>query len=388
MAKQATVLHPKGGGNDDIDIESIFNALATTIVVIDADDVIVHVNAAGEQFLQGSANFLKGRQLKELMPYDNPLFSLITQVRRDGLAVSEYGVTLESPRIGRNLVNLQVAPLLDIPGVVALTLQQRSIADKIDRQLTHRGAARSVTAMAAMLAHEVKNPLSGIRGAAQLLEQNATPDDRGLTTLIREEADRICDLVDRMDVFSDLSPLKRDAVNIHQVLDRVMQLAKNGFGKHLRYITNFDPSLPPVLGHRDQLVQVFLNLIKNAAEAAPHKGGEITLETSYQQGVRFAVPGTGALIHLPLLVSIKDNGDGIPDDIMHCLFDPFVTTKPQGSGLGLALVAKIIGDHGGVIECDSMAKRTEFRIMLPMADKSATTEADKSATTEAEGKAQ
>jgi len=121
---------------------------------------------------------------------------------------------------------------------------------------------------------------------------------------------------------------------------------------------------------------VFLNLIKNAAEAAPHKGGEITLETSYQQGVRFAVPGTGALIHLPLRVSIKDNGDGIPDDIMHCLFDPFVTTKPQGSGLGLALVAKIIGDHGGVIECDSMAKRTEFRIMLPMADKSATTEAE------------
>lgn len=384
MAKPALAARPKASDIDDIDIESIFNAMATTIVVVDADDAIAHVNSAGEQFLQGGADYLKGRPLKEMLPFDSPLFSLIRQVRKEGLAVSEYGVTLESPHIGRHLVNIQAAPLLDVPNAVALTMQQWSIADKIDRQLTHRGAARSVTAMAAMLAHEVKNPLSGIRGAAQLLEQDATPDDRGLTTLIREEADRICDLVDRMDVFSDSGPLQREAVNIHQVLDRVMQLAKNGFGRHLRYTTNFDPSLPSVLGHRDQLVQVFLNLIKNAAEAAPSVGGEITLETAYQQGVRFTVPGTGSRIHLPLRVAIMDNGDGIPDDIMSCLFDPFVTSKPKGSGLGLALVAKIIGDHGGVIECDSMPKRTEFRVMLPMADLTATDEAEKIHVTEAE----
>jgi len=370
MAKSALAQQAKDDDTGGIYLESIFNALATAIVVIDGDDAIAYINSAGEQFLKGGAKYLKGRRLRELLPHDTPLFSLIAQVRKEGLAVSEYGVTLESPRIGRNLVNLQAAPVLDTPGTVALTLQQWSIADKIDRQLTHRGAARSVTAMAAMLAHEVKNPLSGIRGAAQLLEQNATPDDQNLTKLIRDEADRIVELVDRMDVFSDSSPLQRDAVNIHQVLDRVMQLAKNGFGRHLRYVTNFDPSLPLVSGHRDQLVQVFLNLIKNAAEAAPAKGGEITLETSYQQGVRFAVPGTGTRIHLPLRVSIKDNGDGIPEDIKSCLFDPFVTTKPQGSGLGLALVAKIIGDHGGVIECDSIPKGSDFRIMLPMVEAS------------------
>ena len=304
----------------------------------------------------------------ELLPNDNPLFSLIQQVRDRGFAISEYGVTLESPRIGKHFVNLHASPLAEDPKSVVVTLQQRSIADKIDRQLTHRGAARSVTAMAAMLAHEVKNPLSGIRGAAQLLEQNSTGDDRALTELIRDEADRICNMVDRMEVFSESGPLERQAVNIHQVLDRVQQLAKNGFGKHLRYVTNFDPSLPPVHGNRDQLVQAFLNLIKNAAEAAPTKGGEIILETAYQHGVRFAVPGAGSRIHLPLRVSVKDNGEGIPEDIQEYLFDPFVTSKPQGSGLGLALVAKIIGDHGGVIECQSEPKKTEFRVILPMAE--------------------
>ena len=367
MAKRVVALRPVAGGME-IDADGILNALGAAVFVVDGANAIAHVNIAGEHFLQGSANYLKGRPLIELLPPDNPLFSLLAQVRDQGFAVSEYGVTLESPRIGRHFVNLQAAPMGEDANWIVVTVQQRSIADQIERQLNHRGAARSVTAMAAMLAHEVKNPLSGIRGAAQLLEQNATPEDRKLTTLICEETDRICSMVDRMEAFSDSGPLRRDAVNIHRVLDRVLQLAKNGFGRHLRYVTDYDPSLPPVLGNRDQLVQVFLNLIKNAAEAAPAEGGEITLETAYQQGVRFAVAGGHSRLQLPLRVSIKDNGDGIPDDIKGCLFDPFVTSKPQGSGLGLALVAKIIGDHGGVIECDSRPKRTEFRVMLPVAE--------------------
>lgn len=367
MTKPALAIRQKAGGNRTLSADSILNALATAVIVIDADGVIAHVNSAGEQFLQGGAEYLKGRRLENLLPPDNPLFSLIRQVRKEGLAVSEYSVTLESPRIGKHLANLQAAALPEDSNTIVVTLQQRSIADKIDRQLTHRGAARSVTAMASMLAHEVKNPLSGIRGAAQLLEQNATPEDRGLTTLIREETDRICNMVDRMDVFSDQGPLRRDAVNIHQVLDRVMQLAKNGFGRHLRYATDFDPSLPPVLGHRDQLVQVFLNLVKNAAEAVPEEGGEIVLSTRYQQGVHLAVPGLDSRVELPLSISVQDNGPGIPEDLRDHIFDPFVTTKVGGKGLGLALVAKIVGDHGGVIEFDGGPRRTVVRMMLPMA---------------------
>jgi two-component system nitrogen regulation sensor histidine kinase GlnL len=346
--------------------EAVLNAIAAAVVVVDGEGTIRLVNMAGEQLFKSSAPHLEGQRLDDLLPVDNPIFALINQVRADGTPVAEYGMIVESPRIGKNLVNIQAALMADAPGWVVLSFLERSIADKIDRQLTHRGAARSVTAMAAMLAHEVKNPLSGIRGGAQLLEENVSPQDRLLTRMIRDEADRICALVDRMEAFSDGGPIERSAVNIHRVLDHVRRLAENGFGRHARFTADYDPSLPMVLGNSDQLVQVFLNLVKNAVEAAPGKGTEIVLSTAYRHGVKFAVAGLGSRVHLPLMISVGDNGEGIPEDMRSHLFDPFVTSKPKGSGLGLALVAKIIGDHGGVIEFDSQAKGTVFRVMLPM----------------------
>ncbi|MBO0738631.1 MAG: two-component sensor histidine kinase, partial [Alphaproteobacteria bacterium] len=220
--------------------------------------------------------------------------------------------------------------------------------------------------MAAMLAHEVKNPLSGIRGAAQLLEHDADPAARELTQLICDETDRIVALVDRMESFSDHRPIERGSVNIHEVLERVRKAAQSGFARHVRLVEEYDPSLPAVLGNRDLLVQVFLNLVKNAAEALPGADGEIVLATAYRHGLRLARPGGGGRQHLPLMVSVADNGAGIPEDLRPHLFDPFVSTKRNGTGLGLALVAKVIDDHGGVIEFDSQPRRTVFRVFLPV----------------------
>jgi two-component system, NtrC family, nitrogen regulation sensor histidine kinase GlnL len=240
------------------------------------------------------------------------------------------------------------------------------VTEKIDRQLTHRGAARTVTGLAAMLAHEIKNPLSGIRGAAQLLEADADEDDRALTRLICDEADRIVGLVDRMEVFADERPLEREPVNIHVVLERVKALARNGFGRHLRIVEEYDPSLPPVYANRDQLIQVFLNLVKNAAEAIrENRDGELIFRTAFRPGIRLSMPGNRSKVSLPLEYTIIDNGPGIAEDLLPYIFDPFVTSKTNGTGLGLALVSKIIGDHGGVIECESQPRRTAFRILLP-----------------------
>jgi two-component system nitrogen regulation sensor histidine kinase GlnL len=346
----------------------VLNALSAPVFLVDGDDRLQLVNNAAEQFFRASAASLVGRSLADLLAADSPLLALISQVRATGVGTSEYDVSLDGPRFGAHLVSIDVVPIVEMEGSLTVALHPRSIADKIDRQLTHRGAARSVMGMAALLAHELKNPLSGIRGAAQLLERGASAGDAELANLIRDEADRIVALIDRMEMFTGDRPIERSAVNIHRVLEHTRRVAESGFAAGRRFVELYDPSLPPVLGNRDLLIQLFMNLMKNAAEATTAGEGVITLTTRYQHGVRVATPSGGdTRLQLPLVVTVEDNGAGVPDDLRPHLFDPFVTTKVGGKGLGLALVAKIVGDHGGVIEFNSEPRRTVFKVLLPAA---------------------
>ncbi len=347
----------------------VMNLLPHAVLVVEVDGSIADANAAAENFFDMSRAMLKRHRLADIVPFASPLLSLLEQAAQRGAPLNEYRVDLGNPKLGPDrVVDIHVSPMGDLRDRMMILLQERSIADKFDRQLTHRGAARSVSALAAMLAHEIKNPLSGIRGAAQLLETAVGDDDRALTRLICEETDRIVKLVDRMEAFSDLRPIERESVNIHAVLDRVKRIALAGFARHIRFVETYDPSLPPVFGNRDQLVQVFLNLVKNAAEALGPDAidGTIELTTAFRPGVRLRTPGSATPVSLPLEFCVRDNGPGVPSDIAAHLFDPFVTTKSSGTGLGLALVAKVIGDHGGTVECESYPRRTTFRVLLPM----------------------
>jgi two-component system, NtrC family, nitrogen regulation sensor histidine kinase GlnL len=358
------------------DLRAVLESLPNPLLVIDQNDKVVKVNGSAEDFFQASSSVLLRYGVNELVPFSSPVLQSVKQVRSLGGVVNEYAVAVGTPRFGgERIVDLQTTMVSENPGYLLIMLLRRSIAHTFDMQLSHQGAARSVSGMAAMLAHEIKNPLAGIRGSAQLLEPNLTDSDRALARLICDETERIRLLVDQMEVFSDERPLERRPVNIHVVLDRVKQLLVAGGLGSTVIREEYDPSLPAVQGSSDQLVQVFLNLAKNATEAIAQseERGEVILTTAFRPGIRLSVAGSPEKISLPLEVCVHDTGPGVPDELQPHIFEPFVTSKRSGRGLGLALVAKIVRDHGGVVECKPRASRgTTFRVLLPLMPDGAT----------------
>lgn len=345
--------------------ELLLANLPSPVIALDAGLCLVAVNPAAELLFSMSARGLQGRALAELLAPHARLLDLARHVQEEASSLSDYGMELALARGEVVTVDCHLAPIVERPGHLVLVLHPGSVAQSLDAQRTQRGSTRSIAGLAATLAHEVKNPLSGIRGAAQLLEASVQPEDRALLTLICEETDRVCKLIERMEEFGDGAPIERRPVNIHQVLDYVRRLAESGFARHVRFVEAYDPSLPELEGDRDRLIQAFLNLVKNAAEAIPPEGGTITLATHYRHGLRLSVSHARALQELPITVEVRDTGSGVRADVRDHLFEPFVTTKPKGKGLGLALVAKVIADHGGVVTCEPAEPGTVVRVRLP-----------------------
>ncbi len=349
----------------EIDHRLIIGNLPSAILCVDEDFRIQSINPAGEQLFSASANTLAQKSLAELLSPHSTMLALMQQVAQAGNTISEYGVQLALSRGIEMEVDVHITPLLELPGKLLISLHPCSMARGLDQQRANKGSTRSVAALARILAHEVKNPLSGIRGAAQLLEPYVETEDKALVQLIYDETDRICDLVDRMEEFTETGSLVRKPLNIHQVLEHVRRVSEAGFARHVRFLEAYDPSLPMVYGDRDRLVQLFLNLIKNAADAVPLDAGQIGITTHYQHGFRVSLGNSDERLELPIAVEIRDNGPGVPKDMIDQMFDPFVTTKPKGGGLGLSLVAKIVNDHQGVVSYVRGSQGAIFRVRLP-----------------------
>ncbi len=348
-----------------LNYEQIWATLPFPAFVVNTENKLSHVNSAAEQLVKSSAKQLRDKDVDYLFGQNSVIADTVEQARAKSGSLMQYNVEVALNDVDPMTSNVHVGPLGSDTEDLLLLIQPTGVAQKMSRSLTHMAAARSVVAMSAMLAHELRNPLAGISGAAQLLAMNASDGDLELTELIEAETRRIGKLIDRVEHFGDNRPTALAAVNIHDVLDRAVRAAQAGFASDIAFVVDYDPSLPDAAGDSDQLLQVFQNIIKNAAEAIEGTHGKIKLRTSYNSGVKFAVGGNRTQ-NVPLQIAITDNGAGIPEALIAEIFDPFVTSKSNGSGLGLPLVSKIIAGHGGLVECDSTSGRTTFTIRLPV----------------------
>ncbi|MGH1465376.1 MAG: two-component system sensor histidine kinase NtrB [Cognatishimia sp.] len=346
---------------------SLWASLPVPAVLVNSADQIVDVNGVAEIFLNGSARSLRGKPVWDRLAVDAPLEVAFARARTHGTPLFVNDVDVGTGNAPPMQCNVQIAPVVGAEGDMIFLISPRELASRATKTDNVKSAAKSAIGMAEMLAHEIKNPLAGITGAAQLLSMNLPTEDLELTDLIVEESRRIVKLLEQVEQFGNLRPPARNAVNIHDVLDRARRSALLGFGAHMQIIEDYDPSLPYALGDSDQLLQVILNLLKNASEAAG-KSGTIRIHSYFEHSFKLR-RNDGSGLDLPLQIEIIDDGPGLPQDIKGDIFDPFVSGRENGTGLGLALVSKIISDHGGWISVDSVPGRTVFRISLSRAPK-------------------
>ncbi len=354
--------------SDKLSDELIWASLPIPALILDSQNRIAEVNPAAEGFMMSSARALIKEPIWDRLAVDVALDDAFDRARTQNTPLFVNDAYVGTGDRPPTMCSLQLAPLSGAngsqEGAMILLISPHEMAGRFTQGQSVKSAAKSAIGMAEMLSHEIKNPLAGITGAAQLLSMGLGPEDLELTDLIVSESRRIVGILDQVEQFGNLAPPKLGLVNLHDILDRSRRSAMVGFAAHMKIIEDYDPSLPPALADADQLQQVVLNLLKNAAEAAGSEGGTITLHSFYEHSLRVRTgPSEGRA--LPLHIEVIDDGPGLPDEIAKDIFDPFVSGRENGTGLGLALAAKIMSDHGGWISVNSVPGRTVFRLSLP-----------------------
>lgn len=370
MTHPAMITEPSKGAGDEW-----MEALSYPIFGLTPDYHFLFVNYAAEVFFERSRHLLLGSNLSDFFLDDSPIFGLLRRLAfglQSGMqSVGDQEMTLISPRLGKKLVTIYMAAHAEGKGII-VSLQMRDMADQLRGQSLSRGAALSLSKMTSLLAHEIKNPLAGIKGAAQLIELEANHEQTELSQLIVEEVDRIAELLNRIESMAGAGKLNFTPLNVHEVISHAIAVTQASFGQNIIIERDFDPSLPDILGDRALLIQAFVNLLKNAGEACALTGdkGVVQIVTSYALNSITSSSSQAREKVLPLQIDIIDNGAGIPAPLRDILFEPFISSKTEGSGLGLAVVASAVADHGGVVSVKSQDGKTHFQILLPLSQQS------------------
>ncbi len=346
--------------------KQMLDAMQTALLLLDGELNVCDLNAAAEILLGISDTRVKGQPLASLWRIDEQGHSELQSVLHSGIVYTRRQVTLKLLSGHLITVDYTATPVSGIGAArVLLEIVPRDRFDRIDREEDMLAQYETSRVLVRGLAHEIKNPLGGLRGAAQLLEQELDqPELRDYTRVIIQEADRLRNLVDSM--LGPREPPRLEAINVHEVLERVATLLAAEAGDWLTITRDYDPSLPDVHGDHEQLIQALLNICRNAMQSLhenrPEEKPFIILRTRPNR--RHTIAGT--LHRLVCRIEVVDNGPGIPRDMQERIFYPMISGRADGSGLGLSIAQSIVHQHGGLIECESRPGQTTFSLLIPL----------------------
>ncbi|MDC0456693.1 ATP-binding protein [Alphaproteobacteria bacterium] len=349
-------------------LNNILNELRTPVFLVNKHNNVVYLNAIGEEFFGYSGNLIIGKSIYNLIPKDSPISNLLTRVRKFKHGLTEDSLDFSNINFPNRRVRAHIVPLSLQSNQIMIQLSELTVSEMFQSQRINSKMSKSFSCMIDMLMHELKNPIAGIKGASQLIESDLNSDKniKELTTLIDVESDRIVSLLNRMEQINNNSiTTDYQFLNVHEILNHCKRVAQNSFGLNIKFIESFDPSLPYLFANKDLLIQILINILKNSCEAS-FNNGKIKIKTSFNSDKKISFSHEEIPLSLPLQLEIIDYGEGIAKNLLPNIFDPFVSTKKNGKGLGLSIVASGLHDMGAVIDISSSPSLTNVCINFPL----------------------